>query len=154
MSKRGTRPASSGKKLNVSAPEENPSPEAQERDESYKDRADEATLEQKQAEERATDKIGSVLDYGPYVVDQSPTQVFGAAVIEHFKGDVSRIPKWLFKRWYFRDRIIVDMFHNKRAYIEADVEARRALAKKFKVRYAALGPSMSYRTDLPEQLGL
>jgi hypothetical protein len=125
-----------------------------ERAESRQDQADVAAVDQKQAEERATDKIGSVVDYGPYVTDQSPTQVFGAGVIDLFSGDVSRIPKWMFKRWYFRDKIIIDFFHTQRSYNEADVESRRKMARKFNVRYAALGPGMSYLTDLPQQLGI
>jgi len=132
--------------------EEAPSPELMERAESGQDRADLAAMEQKKAAEQASDKIGSVVDYGPYVVDQSPTQAFGAGVIDLFDGNVSRIPKWRFKRWYFRDKIIIDFFHSQREYNEADVESRREMAKKFKVRYAALGPGMSYKTDLPQQL--
>ncbi len=154
MMKRGTRPASSSRRISVRPPEETPSPESTERAESHQDRADLAALEQKKAEAQASDKVGSVVDYGPYVTDQSPTQVFGMAVIDMFNGDVSRIPKWLFKRWYFRDKIIVDLFTTPRAYAEADVESRREMARKFKVRYAALGPGMSYKTDLPQQLGI
>ena len=154
MSKRGLTPASSGKGLTINPSEETPSPETAERDESYQNRADESALEQRIAEERASDKIGSVLDYAPYVVDQSPTQIFGMALIDSVKGDVSRIPNWKFKRWYFGKKVIVDFFSTKQAYKEAEVEARRSMARKFKIKYAALGPGMSYRTDLPEQLGL
>ena len=50
--------------------------------------------------------------------------------------------------------MIVDLFRTKQAYKEAEVEARRRMAKKHGVKYAALGPSMSYRTDLPQQLNL
>lgn len=152
--KKGNRPYSSSKKLSVQPAQESPSADQLDRQDSSKDLADKAALEQKTAERQAADKVGSILDYGPYVGDQSPTQVFGAAVIEHFKGNVSRIPKWLFTRWYFRDKIIVDLFRTNRAYVEADVDSRRALAGKFGVRYAALGPGMSYLTDLPQQLGI
>lgn len=152
--KRANRPSSSARRLSVRQPEETPSSEEQERAESGQDRADVAAMAQKQAAEQASDKIGSVVDYGPYVVDHSPTQVFGLAVIDMFDGQVSRIPKWRFKRWYFRDKIIIDFFRTKQEYEAADVEARRDMARKFKVRYAALGPGMSYKTDLPQQLGI
>lgn len=147
--KRSNRAASAGKVLKVTDQED-----SEDLLEKRQDQTDVAAAEQKKVEEKAIDKVGSVLDHAPYVLDQSPTQVFGAAVIEEFKGDVAKIPKWLFKRWYFRDRAIIDLFVTQRAYDEADVEARRALAAKFNVRYAALGPRHSYRTDLPQQLGL
>ena len=141
----GPPPASSGKVLSVRAGEE-AGLNALERIEDAQDRADIAKLEQRQAEAQAMDKIGTVVGYGPYDTDQSPTQVFGMAAI--------KAPEWRFSRWYFRDKIIVDLFRTRQAYQAAEVEARRRMAKKHGVRYAALGPSMSYRTDLPQQLGL
>lgn len=154
MTKRsGVLPASSGKVLSIRTGRE-PGLDALERAENDQDRADIAKVEQRQAEDRALDKIGSVVGYGPYVMDQSPTQVFGRGLVDACRNDVSRIPDWRFSRWYFQDKIIVDLFRTAAAYKEADVEARRRMAKKHGVKYAALGPSMSYRTDLPQQLGL
>ena len=141
----GPPPASSGKVLSVRAGEE-AGLNALERIEDAQDRADIAKLEQRQAEAQAMDKIGTVVGYGPYDTDQSPTQVFGIAAI--------KAPEWRFSRWYFRDRIIIDLFRTLGMYKAAKVEKRRRMAKKYGMKYAALGPSMSYRTDLPQQLGL
>ena len=146
MTKRSaTIPASSGRVLSIRTGDE-PGLAALERAERTQDDADISKLEQRQALARAADKIGSVVGYGPYDTDQSPTQVFGPAALA--------APDWRFSRWYFRDRMIVDLFRTRAAYEAAGVEARRRMAKKHKVKYAALGPSMSYRTDLPQQLGL
>lgn len=141
----GPPPASSGKVLSVRAGEES-GLNALERIEDAQDRADIEKLEQRKLEAQAMDKIGTVVGYGPYDTDQSPTQVFGMAAI--------KAPEWRFSRWYFRDKIIVDLFRTRQTYQAAEVEARRRMAKKYGVRYAALGPSMSYRIDLPQQLGL
>jgi uncharacterized membrane protein len=138
-------PASSGRVLSIRTGDES-GLDSLERAERAQDEADISKLEQRQASARAADKIGTVVGYGPYDTDQSPTQVFGMAAI--------KAPDWRFSRWYFRDKMIVDLFRTKQAYSEANVEARRRLAKKYHVKYAALGPSMSYRTDLPQQLGL
>lgn len=149
----GPPPAASSKVLSVMTGNE-PGLNALEAEELRQDQNDIMRLEQRQAEARATDKIGSVVGYGPYVFDQSPTEVFGEDLIKTCKNDVTRIPNWRFTRWYFRERIIVDLFRTQAAYDGADVEARRRMAKKYKVRYAALGPRMSFRTDLPQQLGI
>ena len=153
MKRSSPTPAASSKLLTI-RPADESTQDAQDRVDSAKDQSDLATLEQRKAEERASDKIGSIVDHAPYVMDQSPTQVFGMALINSYKGDAGKIPNWLFKRWYFRDNIIIDFFSSKRAYEDAEVEARRKMAHKFKFKYAALGPTMSYRTDLPEQLGV
>lgn len=154
MTKRsGPPPASSGKVLAIRAGEE-AGLNALERIEDAQDRADIAKMEQRIAETKAQDKIGTVVGYGPCFYDQSPTEVFGPGLVAACKNDVSKIPNWRFSRWYFRDKIIVDLFRTKQAYAAADVKARRRMAKKHGVKYAALGPSMSYRTDLPQQLGL
>lgn len=138
-------PESSGRVLSIRTGDD-PGLDSFERAERTRDQADISKLEQRLAAARAADKIGTVVGYGPYDTDQSPTQVFGMAAIN--------APDWRFSRWYFRDKMIVDLFRTKQAYAAADVEARRRMAKKHGVRYAALGPSMSYRTDLPQQLGL
>jgi hypothetical protein len=138
-------PESSGRVLSIRTGDE-PGLDSLERAERTQDQADISKLEQRLAAARAVDKIGTVVGYGPYDTDQSPTQVFGMAAIN--------APDWRFSRWYFRDNMIVDLFRTKQAYSEADVNARHRMAKKHGVKYAALGPSMSYRTDLPQQLGL
>lgn len=138
-------PAASSRVLSIRTGDE-PGLDAFERAERRKDQEDESKMQQRLAAARAADKIGTVVGYGPYDTDQSPTQVFGAAGM--------KAPDWRFSRWYFRDKMIVDLFRTKQAYSEANVEARRRMAKKYGVKYAALGPSMSYRTDLPQQLGL
>jgi hypothetical protein len=148
-----TPPASHGKALTIRTGDE-PGLDSLEGRESGQDAADIARMEQRIAEAKAQDKIGTVVGYGPCFYDQSPTEVFGPGLVAACKNDVSKIPDWRFTRWYSRDRIIVDLFRTKGAYAAADVEARRRMAKKHGVRYAALGPSMSYRTDLPQQLGL
>ena len=125
-----------------------------ESEEARQAQADISRIEQDKAAAQEADKIGSVVDYGPHITDQSPTQVFGMALIDACKGDVKRIPAWRFKRWYFRDKIIIDFFSRQQEYDAAQVEARRKMAHQFKFKYAALGPGMSYRTDLPRQLGL
>jgi hypothetical protein len=145
------RPASSGRVLSV-RPEES-GLDALDAD-SLQNREDISRLEQDQAEAKQSDKIGSIVGYGPYDIDQSPTQVFGMPLIDRCKGDVDKIPNWKFSRWYYFDKIIVDLFYTDQAYKEADVEARRKMAKSFRFKYAALGPGMSYRTNLPAQLGI
>ncbi|MFA5937596.1 MAG: hypothetical protein WC822_07000 [Candidatus Paceibacterota bacterium] len=154
MTKRsGPPPAASSKVLRIRTDDQS-GLSALEQAERQQDQADESALEQRIAGERASDKIGSVVGYGPFVLDQSPTEVFGPELIAACKNDVSKIPNWRFSRWYFRDRIIVDLFRVESAYKEADVPARRRMAKKYGIKYAALGPRMSYRTDLPQQLGI
>lgn len=149
--KRYTRPRSSAQPLKFTTP----TATTQEADtvEAKQDRAEIESVEAKQAAAKESDRIGSVVDYGPHVVDQSPTQIFGMALINACNGDVRRIPKWRFKRWYFRDKIIIDYFSTKREYDEAQVEQRRKMAHQFGFKYGALGPGMSYKVDLPEQLG-
>ena len=151
--KSSQRPFSASKMLKVKTDDES-GHDALESAEDRQDKADIARMEMRIIEAQANDKIGSIVGYGPYAMDQTPTQVFGSGLIESCKNDVSKIPDWRFTRWYFRDKIIVDLFRTKQKYQEADVEARRRMAKKYGLRYAALGPSMSYKTDLPQQLGI
>jgi hypothetical protein len=111
--------------------------------EAAKDAQEAQDIKDRQRAKKAADKIGQVpeLTDAHYSIDQSPTQCWREAVIDHFKGDVDRIPKWLFKRAYFALKIIVDTFYTQSEYDRAQVDDRRALAHKMGWKYAALGPN-------------
>jgi len=130
------KPAATQKVLPIERPAD-ADPEAAKR---AKDAADVAAVAAKEAERKAQDPISDPLNYGPYVTDHSPTMCFGRQVIEDYGGDVGRIPKYRFKRWYFRDKVVIDTFITQLQYDSADVEGRRAMCKKYGHRYAALGP--------------
>lgn len=89
------------------------------------------------------DPISEPLDYGPWAGGQNVAQCFGQAVIDDHGGDVSRLPKWRFRRRYLAQKVIIDTFLSQKHYDEAQVEERRAMAHKYGFRYAALGPSHS-----------
>ena len=107
-----------------------------------KDRQDEADVERKLESQRAGDKIGEVedIDYAACAFKQSPSQCFGAQVVADYG---LKLPDYVFTRWYFGKKIIVDTFTSEEKYNEADVEGRRAMAHKYGFRYAALGPNHS-----------
>lgn len=131
-----------------------PQENSQDQADARQDREDTSRVEQKIAKDKAADKIGTLFDHAAFDVDQTPAQVFGMAVIDSVGGDVARLPRWRFSRWYFGIRTIVDLFHTKSEYKEAQVEDRRKMAHKFGFKYGALGPGMSYVDDLPAQLGI
>ncbi len=109
-----------------------------------KDRQDAAEVEQKIEAMRAGDKIGEVeeIDYAPCAFKQSPSQCFGGQVIIDY-GGTEKLPDYIFSRWYFGKKIIIDTFTSEEKYISADVEGRRKMAHKYGFKYAALGPGHS-----------
>lgn len=114
-------------------------------DEDARNSAEAAEITEKVESVKKADKINQValLADGKYSIDQSLTQTFGMVAIDHYNGDVPSMPKWMFKRVYFALRVIVDTFRTEAEYNRADVEERRALAKKLGWNYAALGPNHS-----------
>lgn len=114
--------------------------------EQRQDQKDVAQVEAKLANQKADDKLQvvDVLEGKEWIISQSLTQSFGMKTIEHFKGDVSLIPKWRFSRRYLGEKtILVDLFRKQKDYDAADVEARRKLVNKLGGHYAALGPGHS-----------
>lgn len=97
----------------------------------------EADFNEKRAALLAADKFGEVMQNAPFASYQCPTQIWGVKAAAE--------KQYVFTRWYFmaKDNVIVDLFEKQEQYDAADVEARRALARKYGTRYAALGPRHS-----------
>lgn len=106
------------------------------------DRASEGAAAAREAQRKAEDPAGLVLDHSPFARDQSVTQAFGGQVISDL-GGTEKLPRWRFSRFYFTHKAIMDLFPTQRGYDEAQVEERRAMAKRYGFRYAALGPNHS-----------
>jgi len=87
------------------------------------------------AQARADDKFLDVVGSADFVTDQVPTQIWGLKAVND--------PPYKFSRWYFRDKVLLDLFLTQEAYDAAEVEQRRALARGRGFRYAALGPMHS-----------
>ena len=136
------RPATASRNIAVLTPDR---PRTRQDAVNEETRRDEAVVAAKEADRKAQDAIGEPkgIDYGSFARGESVTQAFGEPVVRHFGGDLSRLPKWRFKRRYFGQRIIVDTFDTEKLYDEADVEGRRKLCKAMNYRYAALGPRHS-----------
>ena len=112
--------------------------------EQIKDQQDETKAQQRLALAQADDKIGQVedIEFAPCAFNQSPAQCFGSQVVVDC-GGTDTLPDYIFHRWYFGKKIIVDTFYTEAAYESADVEGRRAMAHKYGYRYAAMGPNQS-----------
>ena len=96
-----------------------------------------AECEDRLNELRDSDKLGEFFDHAPWVANQNTTQVWGV------KAAPEKV--YTFSRWYFmaKDNALVDLFPKQELYDSADVEGRRAMAHKYGMRYAALGPNHS-----------
>jgi hypothetical protein len=116
-----------------------PSPEPGTKAEAEKRAHDESQAEIDQNLEalKTADKFGEMMDHAPFVMNQSPTAIWGVKA--------SGEKQYNFTRWYFmaKDNVVLDLFLTHEAYDAAEVEKRRDLARRFGTRYAALGPMHS-----------